>query len=810
MDKAFQGRMTEQGIKQEDERNIEHEPTVGPNELSFEPISLTDKNRYEILKFLKKGGMGKVYKARDRKINKIVALKRLLKDAEGKEKGLSRFLRESQAIASLNHSNIVDISNIGRDEDGHFIVMEYVEGENLFDKISKEGKLNINEAIGFAMQIGKALSYAHRKGVIHRDIKPSNILITKEGVPKIVDFGLAQTERESGLSQTGYGMGTVDYMPPEQGRDAKNVDHRADIYAFGATFYEMVTGEKPKKIYESKIPEELRAIIFKATEDKPEDRYFSVDDLLRDLEGVRVGKVPKLEHASKEGSCHNCGFINLLDVKYCKECGAGLFEKCPNSNCGYEDKVGTKFCGKCGLNIEQFKQIQDHLITAKDHYSSYNYSRAIKELEKALQFDSNFKEAVNLKKEVERKYQALNHLKANVQSLFKEEKYEDAENILKQSLELSPRDENSVKMLNEIPIRVKERDIKSYLQGVKEAFENKNFKLASMECLKILNIDEANEEASNFLAESNEKMIQEMFVDVDKLNSNYQWGEALHLISRIEELAPGNLLVKSHKEEIEAKLSRIQNLLKEAKQYFVAGKYKQALENCRIILGINPHHEDALELSEKAERYISKSKEHLDRGRELYNKFEFEAAINEWSKLEKLKLINDEIASFIKEAQAKINILNQHIKQAKDAFSAHKFEQVILECKEALRIKPTDNNAVSLSESARNILNKIAQLKKNAKTHIGNRQYKAGINCLCKALKYNSTEPEAMRMISEVKTTVRKIRKRMFRVVVVSFTSMVFTFLIIFFTFTAIKNRVDIHAIKKYIGRQEYKIALKK
>lgn len=211
--------------------SVELKPTVAPGEVPLKTTTPAEKDRYETIELLGQGGMGKVYKARDKKLKRTVALKRLLKDSGAREKGLARFLKEAQAIANLNHQNIVNIHDLGEDQEGHFIVMEYVEGETLSAKIAREGKLEPREVIDLARPVGQALSFAHRKGIIHRDIKPTNILISKEGTPKIVDFGLAQIERESELSKSGYGMGTIDYMPPEQRRDAKNVDHRADIYA---------------------------------------------------------------------------------------------------------------------------------------------------------------------------------------------------------------------------------------------------------------------------------------------------------------------------------------------------------------------------------------------------------------------------------------------------------------------------------------------------------------------------------------------------------------------------------------------------
>lgn len=251
--------------------------------------------RYEIIEKLGQGGFAVVYKARDRKLDRLVAIKRLLPDrlqgASGQQ-ALERFQREAQAIAKLNHRNIVNVYDHDQDADGYYIVIEYVDGGNLMDYLkAQDGKLPVTEAVRLMKGVAKGLAYAHRKNLVHRDIKPTNILIGKEEgqvIPKIVDFGLARLGAESELSRTGYGMGTPYYMPPEQGRDAKSVNHTVDIYAFGKTLYELVTGEIPDNIDPHAVPPppELARIILKCVRSNPEDRYFSAEELISALEGV--------------------------------------------------------------------------------------------------------------------------------------------------------------------------------------------------------------------------------------------------------------------------------------------------------------------------------------------------------------------------------------------------------------------------------------------------------------------------------------------------------------------------------------------
>lgn len=250
--------------------------------------------RYELLEELGRGGFAVVWKAQDKKLGRTVAIKKLHPECDGM--AVSRFKREAQSIAQLNHRNVVGVYDVGQDGDDIYLVMELVEGGTLRDLLKQKGKLSLEQALPLFKGIAQGLAYAHRKNLVHRDIKPANILLQRDGssadhhVPKIVDFGLAQAGRDSELSMSGYGLGTPYYMPPEQRRDAKSVNHTADIYALGKVLYEMVTGEIPDNVDPSVIPPppELSGIIFKCIKSKPEDRFFSVDDLLRELDGIHL------------------------------------------------------------------------------------------------------------------------------------------------------------------------------------------------------------------------------------------------------------------------------------------------------------------------------------------------------------------------------------------------------------------------------------------------------------------------------------------------------------------------------------------
>ena len=265
--------------------------------------------RYAILKKLGEGGKGIVYKARDTALNRVVAIK-MLKSAVVSEEAYSRFIREAQAVAKLNHPNIVSIYDIGKEDEKQFFVLEFVDGMSLRGLMETypEGKCDIQTVLRVGIDICGALQYAHSQGVLHRDIKPENILITEEGTAKLMDFGLAKMLGQPSITQEGIIVGTVAYVAPEIAL-GKGADTRSDLYSFGAVLYETVTGKQPfpgedpvKVIFShihdrpvspsrlnSKIPQALADCIMKLLEKEPGKRYQSSADLLNMLREIAEG-----------------------------------------------------------------------------------------------------------------------------------------------------------------------------------------------------------------------------------------------------------------------------------------------------------------------------------------------------------------------------------------------------------------------------------------------------------------------------------------------------------------------------------------
>ena len=202
---------------------------------------------YEILGQLGKGGMGAVYKARQRSMRRLVALKMLPASLANDQVSLARFQREAKAVAKLNHPNIVRAIDMGEADGHHYLAIEFVDGKDVESLLREQGVIEEAYAIKVAIQVAEALRYASELHIIHRDVKPSNILITRDGTAKLTDFGLVKQLGEGDLSLTksGAAVGTPYYMPPEQAQARDDVDVRADIYSLGATLYHMVAGEVP-------------------------------------------------------------------------------------------------------------------------------------------------------------------------------------------------------------------------------------------------------------------------------------------------------------------------------------------------------------------------------------------------------------------------------------------------------------------------------------------------------------------------------------------------------------------------------------
>jgi len=277
--------------------------------------------RYEIIEELGKGGMGKVYKALDREINDKIAVKVIRPEIATNKKIIERFHNELKMARTITHKNVCRMHDLGKDGDTRFITMEYVSGEDLKKSIRRMGPLSMRKTLSIGKQICQGLSEAHHLGVYHRDLKPHNIMIDREGNAKIMDFGIALSQKANGITDSNIIIGTPQYLSPEQ-VEGKRVDQRADIYSLGVIFFEMVTGQVPfdgdttlsiavkhkteiprdPKEFNAQIPEELSQLILKCMEKETEKRYQTAEELCSELTLIE-SEIPTSETAvSREDS----------------------------------------------------------------------------------------------------------------------------------------------------------------------------------------------------------------------------------------------------------------------------------------------------------------------------------------------------------------------------------------------------------------------------------------------------------------------------------------------------------------------------
>lgn len=278
--------------------------------------------RYKIVEFLGGGGMSNVYLAEDSILNRKVAVKMIHIAPHEKEEMIRRFEREVHNTSQLSHENIVNVIDVGENNEYFYLVMEYIEGPTLSEYIKTHGPLSIETAINFAEQILDGIQHAHEAGIVHRDIKPQNILVDRHKTLRILDFGIAKALSETAMTQTSHVLGTVQYLSPEQAR-GESTDMTTDIYSIGIVLYEMLVGEPPftgetavsiaiKHIQDAmpnatdqrpEIPQALSNVILKATEKNRNDRYQDTESMKRDLSSVlKNSRANESKYVSEEAA----------------------------------------------------------------------------------------------------------------------------------------------------------------------------------------------------------------------------------------------------------------------------------------------------------------------------------------------------------------------------------------------------------------------------------------------------------------------------------------------------------------------------
>ena len=437
------------------------------------------------------GGMGVVYLARDRRLGRYVAIKRLNERTLEDPSLRARFLQEARAVAALNHAYIVHIYALGEDALGPYIVMEYVSGPtqttevvvpeateapplknlSLEQFINRQGPMTAEEAVAMVLKIARAMVYAHSCGVIHRDLKPANILLDPSCEPKIVDFGLARlapkgeghTQVEE-LTVPGEKLISLGYSAPELEQDASTSDARADIYSLGAILYFLLTGRNPRYYREQDVPAFLREVLRRSLETVREQRFRSAQDFVRALtEAASHGKTvaPTIKTTWR---CKWCDAVNPISTKFCAECGWDGSERC--LECGAETFVGQQYCPSCGADCRMYEHVAGILKLMDAAWEERRFERLATIAGRLHGFEPSgptgrklLAQAQERVEEAERKVARRNRLASLIPNELKAENYERAQAFIEEFRQLNEDPMVYEEELRDLPSRIVARDL---------------------------------------------------------------------------------------------------------------------------------------------------------------------------------------------------------------------------------------------------------------------------------------------------------------------------------------------------------------
>ncbi len=435
------------------------------------------------------GGMGVVYLARDRRLGRYVAIKRLNEKSLADPVLRTRFLHEARAVAALNHAYIVHIYALGEDALGPYIVMEYVSGPTqtevvrpesgdeappkgvtLEEFINHQGPMTAEEAVTMILKVARTMVYAHSCGVIHRDLKPANILLDPSQEPKLVDFGLARiTPREGGarveeLTVPGEKLISLGYSAPELEQDASTSDGRADIYSLGAILYFLLTGRNPRYYREQDVPAFLREVLRRSLETVREQRYRTAQDFVRALtEAASHGKTvaPTIKTTWR---CKWCDAVNPISTKFCAECGWDGSERC--LECSAETFVGQQYCPSCGADCRMYEHVASIVKLMAQAKEERRFERIASIAGRLHGFEPSgptgrqiLADARKCVEEAERSVARRNRLASLIPNELKAENYERAQNFIEEFRQLNEDPMVYEEELQNLPSLILARDL---------------------------------------------------------------------------------------------------------------------------------------------------------------------------------------------------------------------------------------------------------------------------------------------------------------------------------------------------------------
>ncbi len=465
---------------------------------------------YAILGKIGDGGMGIVYLARDKRLGRFVAIKRLNAKAQSVALLRQRFLQEARAVAALSHIYIVHIYALGEDHDGPYIVMEYIAGPDvpagsrpamppmderptapltLDQFVSRHGQISVPDAVDLLVKIGRAVAYAHGCGVIHRDLKPSNVLLDKSNEPKIVDFGLARLRRdeEQKLTVPGEKLLSIGYGAPEQEQDASLSDERADVYGLGAILYFAITGQNPRYFREQDIPVPLRDILVKALATDREQRFPTAAAFTEALQATRNKTRIEIPTVKTTWRCKWCDTVNPLSLRFCAECGWDGGETCPE--CGADTFVGQQFCGTCGADGRAYEAFTHAVQRIHAALEGHQFDRVLSLAGRIHTFEAAGpsgrrlqKEVQTLREQAEKRLTRRDELREQIPLELRAGNYERALDFIR---EIRTLDENT-KLYEEDERRLPELTLARDLTRARRALRQRDWRTAAHICQDLL------------------------------------------------------------------------------------------------------------------------------------------------------------------------------------------------------------------------------------------------------------------------------------------------------------------------------------
>ncbi|MBI3097788.1 MAG: protein kinase, partial [Planctomycetes bacterium] len=745
--------------------------------------------RFRIEAKLGEGGMGAVYRAKDTRLNRVVAIKFVLGISLD---ALARFQAEAQTIAKLEHKNIVAVYDwLPTTDSGPCLVMQYVEGESLYDRLHRERKLDLKGAMEVLLPVCEGLIYAHKKGVIHRDVKPGNVLISKTGEIKISDFGLA---RGMGVA-TAERIGSSGYMSPEQ-EEGGVVEYRSDIYALGAMLYHLLAGERPTRMRLEKVPESIRDVIDRATAGM-EERHESVREFREALEcaagaahGAAKGEPAAARPAaSPEAPCSGCGKENPPQARFCEKCGAGLFEPCPK--CKREIRTGTKHCMGCGLNVSVWREVQECLARAKQCREAGEFGRAEAEYQRAIALDPESEEAQRGRKEVADLQARRARARSQAASLEKEERYEEAEKTYREVLALNPKDEEALRAMKVLPEKRQARDVR-----------RRKEEAARLESAAEAAFRELERAAGSSAAARRAK--------AEAAHGDGDYAKVIDLARRALALDPDLKAAREIAAKAEAARqaelagqAALRELECAAEAAHGQGDFEKAKTLWGQILSKAPGDAKAKEGLRRAEEAKAALDALMKEAAEQSQRKEWRTVIETCGRIETLRKGRPEASAIRQVAEAEIAKAEKLACAAGAAHGARRYEEAIAQTKETLEIDPAHPGAGRIRSEAETALKMLEEQRKIGEARLGERRYAEAIEAFGRALALRP-DPALSARLEEA----RRGRSRSRRKKALAVTAVLALLAAAWTGQAAFANRSGMQAARQHIVGREFQKAL--